>query len=114
MSFLVTLTFDLTGADTNVYPRIASDLLKIDLAKVLTVRKHKKVHLRRRLLKTKKEVSLPSNTFVAKIPKMSFQKSKEVRDYVASEIRTIFSNRDVGGRYFIAVGDEWAWSAGPV
>src|SRR5258705_3866807 len=42
MPFLVTLTFDLRSAEPQVYPRIAADLQKIDLAKVIMLPNNKK------------------------------------------------------------------------
>jgi len=62
--------------------------------------------------KTKKEVRLPNNTFVAKFGSASFKKATEITEYVKSEVSSIFKRHGVKGRYFVVAGKEWGWRAG--
>lgn len=112
MSFFVTLTFDLNDAKPAIYPKIHADLEGIDLAKALYVRSKKRVRLLGEFIRPKKKVRLPANTFVAKITRDDLKKSKEITDYVSSEVSKIFRRHNVSGRYFVVTGDEWHWRAG--
>jgi len=101
MTYLVTVTFDLRGADTSVYLLIHRDLAKIDFSKVIIGKKEV-------------EKRLPHNTFVAKFELDEFDRGGEVTEYVKGELRKIFKKRDVRGRYFVDVGCKWAMRVGTI
>ncbi len=101
MSYFVTVTFDLNYADANVYPKIHDELELLDFSKFVSGRR-------------KFNVPLPRNTFVAEFYTDEFERSSEVRDWLKHEINTLFSEYNVSGKYFIAVGKNWAWSVGEV
>ena len=100
MSFFVTITFDLNYAEPSDYTKIQNELDDIDLSKYLTGKR--------------KEVQLPANTYAAEFDNNDFDKSTELRDYLISEIRRIFKNNSLAGKYFINVGEKWAWKVGNV
>lgn len=101
MSYFVTVTFDLNGANTNVYPKIHSDLENLDFSKFVTGRKQV-------------DNQLPSNTFVADFDVENFDRPSEITNWLKSEIKKIFKKHHVSGKYFIAVGKRWAWTVGSV
>ena len=100
MSFFVTITFDLNYAEPSDYTKIQNELDDIDLSKYLTGKR--------------KEVQLPANTYAAEFDNNDFDKSTELRDYLISEIRRIFKNNSLAGKYFINAGEKWAWKVGNV
>lgn len=104
VSFLVTVTFDLSQAPTSAYPKIQQDLEGIDFSKFIAGRK-------------RQENPLPGNTFVAEFDDEEFEddvKSSDVTAYVKSEIDRIFKKHRVSGRYFVAAGRGWSWKVGKI
>jgi len=102
MSFLVTITFDLTQAPTSAYPQIQQDLESIDFSKIISGRR-------------RQDNPLPGNTFVAEFDNDEFEdgaKSSDVSDYAKSEVERIFKKYRVSGRYFVAAGKSWSWKVG--
>ena len=100
MSFFVTITFDLSYAEPSDYPKVQNELDDIDLSKYLTGKR--------------KEVQLPANTYAVEFDEGDFDKSTELRDYLIIEIRRIFKDNGLSGKYFINVGKKWAWKVGNV
>ena len=78
MSYFVGITFDLKGADPNIYPKIQEELKRIDFSKFVDV---------------KREVQrkLPNNTFAAKFNTEEFDNGPEVREFIA--LPTAFSKK---------------------
>ena len=104
MSFLVTITFDLSQAPTSVYPKIQKALEEIDFSRFKSGKRHQ-------------DTPLPGNTFVAEFDEDEFDdntKSSDVSNYAKSEIERIFKEHKVTGRYFVAAGKSWAWKIGTV
>lgn len=99
MTFLVTVTFDLRGAEPSLYPLIQKELEAIDFSKMISGKKMI-------------EKKLPNNTFVAKFDLEDFERGAEVTEYVKGEIRRIFKKHTVTGRYFVTVGRKWAMRVG--
>jgi len=102
VSFLVTVTFDLSQAPTSVYPKIQQDLENIDFSKLIAGKK-------------RQDNPLPGNTFVAEFEDGDLDddvKSSDVSSYVKSEIGRIFKKHGVSGRYFVAAGRGWSWKVG--
>lgn len=91
MSYLVTVTFDLTQPDPSVYRKVHSELENIDFSKLISARK-------------KIPKPLPNNTFVAEFEDDNFDRSSEVCAYVSDEINRIFKKHAVVGKYFVASG----------
>jgi hypothetical protein len=100
MSFFAMITFDLSYAEPHAYKRVQDDLDNIDLSKYLEGKK--------------KEVQLPSNTYAAEFDDDDFDKSTELRDYLVCEVRRIFKDNRLSGKYFITIGKQWAWKVGNV
>ena len=100
MSFFVMITFDLSYAKFHDYKHVQDKLDNIDLSKYLKGKK--------------KEVQLPSNTYAAEFDDTDFDKSPELRDYLSCEVRRIFKDNKLSGKYFINVGKQWAWKVGSV
>ncbi len=100
MSFFVTVTFDLNNAATSAYPDVQKELDDIDFSKYLTGKR--------------KKVKLPANTYAAKFDDDFFNKSTELRDYLIREVRRIFKDNNLSGKYFINVGQDWAWKVGNI
>ena len=102
MSYFVTVTFDIQDArvspgGTDVYRRITNALDDINFAKYC---------------KGEKNVvaKLPSNTYVAKFPgDQDAASSKQLVGYVSRQLDRIFRTHGVHGKYFVVVGDRWAW-----
>ncbi|WP_323772599.1 hypothetical protein [Alcanivorax sp.] len=102
MSFFVTITFDLNQAPTSAYPKIQKELENIDFSKLISG-------------KRRQDNPLPGNTFVAEFDNDEFEddaKSSDVSDYAKSEIKRIFKEHEVSGRYFVAAGKGWSWKVG--
>lgn len=59
-------------------------------------------------------MKLPANTFVAEFDVDEFEKSRELSEYLKNEIKEIFQKLNLKGKYFVAVGEKWAWSVGSV
>lgn len=96
MSYLVIATFDLKSPDPSDYPRVHSELDKIDFSKFIQGRK-------------RIDKPLPSNTFIAEFDNDDFDRSSEVCAYVGGEIDRIFKKHKVSGKYFVAAGRKWGW-----
>lgn len=99
MSYFVTVTFDLNGAHPNMYPKIHSELENLDFSKFVMGRKQI-------------DSQLPSNTFVADFDVEDFDRPLEITNWLKSEIKKLFKKHQVSGKYFIAVGKQWAWTVG--
>lgn len=57
-------------------------------------------------------VKLSANTFVAEFDVDEFENSGELSEYLKNEIKETFQKLNLNGKYFFAVGKEWAWSVG--
>ena len=100
MSFFVTIAFDLNYAEPSDYTSVKNELNRIDLSKFITGKR--------------KEVQLPANTFAAEFDDDEFGKSTALRKYLEKEIRRIFEDNELSGKFFIFVGKKWAWKVGNV
>jgi hypothetical protein len=100
MSIFVTVTFDLNYADPSDYALVKKELEKIDLSKFIIGRR--------------KEVQLPANTFASEFNNNDFGRSTELRKYIEKEVRRIFKDNNLSGKFFIFVGKKWAWKVGNV
>ena len=96
-SFLVVISFDLMNAESKTYSKIKEALKQKGLTKT-AIRSNGKIE------------PLPSNLFSWKFQSSEFKNSSEVNDYVATELRRIFTNLAVKGRFFISVGQNWSWN----
>ena len=76
---------------------------KIDFTKIIK-KKGKKPRM----------IGLPSNIFVREFEDDEFDKSRHLRDYVRKELKRIFKKCGVSSKYFILVGQKWAWGTGSV
>ena len=104
MSYFVTVTFDLNYASmspygTDVYRKITDALDEIDYSKVVSGKK-------------KRATQLPANTYVAEFEEDDVDHSREIVNFVAEELREIFSRYDVEGKFFVSAGKGWAWKTG--
>ncbi len=113
MRYLVTLTFDLEGAASSVYPKVDADLQTIDLGKVIST-KDRPVRLGSKRMLLTRTTRLPRNTFVARFDQADFANTKAVVEYVRQELSTVFKKHGVVGRFFVAVGKESAWKSGNI
>lgn len=104
MSCFITITFDLKDAintsphGSGVYTKIRKALEKIDFSNFYAMRNNKK-----------KLKNLPFNTYVAEFDD-DVEKSLEVVKYVKVELKKIFKEHEVTGKYFIVAGKKWARS----
>lgn len=96
-NFLIVITFDLVGAESKIYSKIKEALKRKGFKKKVT-RNNGKIE------------SLPSNLFTWNLQSSAFKDSSEVNDYIATELRKIFTNLTVKGRFFISVGQHWTWN----
>lgn len=101
MGFFVMVTFDLKGADPAIYTKIKRDIERLDLYKLVDG-------------KTRKENKLPANTFVTGFDNDDFNNSKDVVKFISKNIKIIFRKYKVAGKYFISVGNKWAWRIGSI
>jgi len=104
MSYFVTVTFDLNYASmsphgNNVYRKITDALDAVDYSQVVA---GKKGRLTQR----------PDNTYVAEFEGANVDRSREITEFVAKELRKIFSAYSVTGKFFISSGKGWAWKSG--
>ena len=114
MSFMVTLTFDLHGADTKHYPQVEKELLAIDLRKDIKHGTRAKIKFCGRILVLKKSTRLPSNTYVAKFDENDLEHARDVAQRIGKELARILKSFGVPGRYFVVIGKSWAWQAGNI
>jgi hypothetical protein len=103
MGYFVTVTFDIVQAGKSphglgVYAKITDSLKAVDYSKV--------AHGKKKL-----SLKLPSNTFVAEFSSDADDKDQVV-NLVKSELRSIFLQHGVKGKYFISVGKDWKWKMG--
>ncbi|BDR36497.1 hypothetical protein [Photobacterium damselae] len=99
MSYFVTITFDIKNAKPSHYQNIQDDLMNINFDNYIQGKKSY-------------PTELPNNTFVAEFDTDNFDNSAELRKWLKVEIKNIFKNNKVKGKFFIAVGQSWAWSIG--
>jgi hypothetical protein len=83
---------------TNVYRRITNELEQLDFFKVRQGRRT--------------EFELPSNTYVAEFDQGDYSKSVDLADEIKIDLKRIMEHLNVHGRYFVFVGQKWAWNGG--
>ncbi|WP_124983172.1 hypothetical protein [Ralstonia solanacearum] len=106
MSYLAIVTFDLTHPEmsphgVNVYRKITSQLEGLDFYKAKHGRKAS-------------PFELPSNTYAVSFDDDEFDESKELAEQISRNLRLIFENLQVRGKFFVSVGKNWAWKGGGV
>jgi len=94
MSYLVTVTFDLHLGTPQNYQDLAGSLGKIGLLNQITG-------------DSGNVLDLPTTTFAGKFTGTSTAK---VRDDLTESIRNAFVNLGLHAKFFLVVGDGWAWS----
>lgn len=93
MSYLVTLTLDLSDAESEDYKCITDQLAELKLEN--------------RLKGNNGEYTrLPFNTYAREI---EGDDSKKIADGLARRLEDIFEECDVEGKILITVGDSWSW-----
>lgn len=94
MNFLVVVSFDLQNATSPDYVAVASRLASVGL--------------RHQLVGTDGSTQvLPSTTYAGTFAGVT---AGEVRDSVVGTVATAFKACGVSARFFVFVGDNWAWS----
>lgn len=93
MSYLVTVTFDLRGATAQNYRELADNLVVIGF--------------RNQIAGDSGTTSdLPTTTFAGKFTGASTAK---VRDDLTDKVRNALVGLGLHGKFFLVVGDGWAW-----
>ena len=98
MGFFATITFDIKPAK---HSQVTRKLGKIDFNKFLLKKKSEKVNL-------------PRNIYVAEFDNDDFDEPSKIKDFVREEIKRIFEECNVNGKYVILVGKKVAWATGKV
>lgn len=102
MSFFAVITFDLDGAESTIYNKIKIDLKKINIEKTLSKKDRSK------------EITLPQNVYVGRFSESDYKSAKELRNYLTQELTKIFNKNSTEGKYFILIGNGWAWKKGNI
>jgi hypothetical protein len=92
---LVTLAFDLIGADPDDYDAADKELAKVGLSRRLTA-------------DNGNGVDLPFNTYAGQF---SGDSAGGVRDAVRNKAKEALQRCKVTGKLFVSVGGNWAWGA---
>lgn len=96
MSYFVTLTFDLSNAESADYENVKVELAKNGLYGTITG-------------DSGKEIELPFNTYCGEFTE-SNNTSVGLRDLFADKVTQIFNTCKVKGKLFCTVGKEWTWT----
>jgi len=104
MSYFAIITFDLKSPKkslygTNVYKKITDRLEEFDF-------------YQDRHGKKKVPFDLPANTYVAEFEKDDYENSSELTEQIAADLKIIFKEMGIRGKYFIFVGQKWSWRGG--
>lgn len=94
MSYLATVTFDLRGGTAQNYRDLGDSLGKIGFRSQITG-------------DSGNALDLPTTTFAGKFTGASTAK---VRDDLSESVRNALLSLGLHGKFFLVVGDGWAWS----
>jgi hypothetical protein len=100
VSLYVVVTFDLRDADASDYDFVKEKLEEMGLVNYEISREGKMIEL-------------PANVYVGEFDD-DFKKPTELRDFVTPHLKKILKDRELKGRYFVFVGENWAWRIGKV
>ena len=95
MSFLVTLCYDLEGAESSAYERLHDDLCALGFRDSLTE-------------DAKGSMELPSSTYLAI---MEGSSARELKLLLTSRLDALFQKLDIRGRYLLSIGGGWSLKA---
>ena len=93
MSYLATVTFDLRGATSQNYRDLSESLARLGFRSQIGG-------------DAGTASDLPTTTFAGKFTGASTAK---VRDDLLGSVRTALVNLGLHGKFFLVVGDGWAW-----
>jgi hypothetical protein len=102
VSFIALITFDLnypamSPHGTNVYKKITAALENLEFYKSR--------------MGKQREFELPSNTYIAEFQLEANEKPQSLVDGIRTDLKKIFDQLDVKGKFFVVAGRQWAWAA---